>query len=50
MRAEPLRELEQWIGRYRRIWEANSQRLDAVLEELKAKEKKRGRNKRKSAD
>src|ERR1700683_3689280 len=41
-RAAPLRELEQWIGRYRRIWEANFQRLDGVLEELKAREKKRG--------
>jgi hypothetical protein len=39
-----------WIERYRRIWEGNFQRLDAVLEELKtektkAKEKKRGRTK-----
>ena len=50
LRAAPLRELEQWIGRYRRIWEANFQRLDAVLEELKTKEKKRGRKKRTSAD
>ena len=50
LRAAPLRELEQWIGRYRRVWEGNFQRLDAVLEELKAKEKKRGSKKRKSAD
>jgi hypothetical protein len=50
LRAAPLRELEQWIERYRRIWEGNFQRLDAVLEELKTKEKKRGSKKRKSAD
>ena len=47
--AQRRRELEQWIGRYRRVWEGNFQRLDAVLEELKTKEKKRGSKKRKSA-
>jgi DNA-binding transcriptional ArsR family regulator len=46
LRPAPLKELETWIERYRRIWEANFQRLDGVLEELKAKEKKRGRTKR----
>lgn len=46
LRPAPLKELQAWIERYRRIWEANFQRLDAVLDELKAKEKKRGRTKR----
>jgi DNA-binding transcriptional ArsR family regulator len=46
LRAAPLKELEVWIERYRRIWEGNFQRLDGVLAELKAKEKKRGRTKR----
>ena len=46
LRAAPLKELEVWIERYRRIWEGNFQRLDGVLHELKAKEKKRGRTKR----
>lgn len=46
LRPTPLQELEVWIERYRRIWEGNFQRLDGVLEELKAKEKKRGRTKR----
>jgi DNA-binding transcriptional ArsR family regulator len=46
LRPAPLRELEAWIERYRRIWEANFQRLDAVLNDLKAKEKKHGRTKR----
>jgi DNA-binding transcriptional ArsR family regulator len=46
LRAAPLKELEVWIERYRRIWEGNFQRLDGVLQELKAKEKKRGRTKR----
>jgi DNA-binding transcriptional ArsR family regulator len=39
---EPLAEAAEWLERYRRIWEANFQRLDVVLEELKNQEKKRG--------
>src|SRR6266849_6291824 len=46
LRPAPLQELEAWLERYRRIWEVNFQRLDAVLGELKTKEKKRGRTKR----
>jgi DNA-binding transcriptional ArsR family regulator len=46
LRAAPLKELEVWIERYRRVWEANFQRLDGVLVELKTKEKKRGRTMR----
>jgi DNA-binding transcriptional ArsR family regulator len=46
LRAAPLKELEVWIEKYRRVWEGNFQRLDGVLAELKAKEKKRGRTKR----
>ena len=36
----PLAEATDWIERYRKIWEANFKRLDAVLQELKAKQKK----------
>jgi hypothetical protein len=46
LRPAPLKELEAWIERYRRVWEGNFQRLDGVLQELKAKEKKRGRTMR----
>ena len=47
----PLQELEVWVERYRRLWEANFQRLDALLDELKTtelktKKKKRARTKR----
>jgi DNA-binding transcriptional ArsR family regulator len=45
LRPAPLRELEVWLERYRQIWEGNHQRLDALLEEMKTKEKKRGRKK-----
>ena len=36
----PLADATDWIERYRRVWEANFARLDAVLHELKSKEKK----------
>src|SRR6202040_3242252 len=48
LRPAPLQELEVWLERYRRLWEANFQRLDALLDELKTgdlktKKKKRAR-------
>ena len=45
--AQPLAEASAWLERYRRIWEANFQRLEGLLEELKAQEKKHGRSKSK---
>jgi DNA-binding transcriptional ArsR family regulator len=50
LRPAALQELEVWVERYRRLWEDNFQRLDAVLEELKTverktKTKRRGRTK-----
>jgi len=50
-RPAPLRELEAWLERYRRLWEENFQRLDALLDELKTgerktKKKRRARTKR----
>jgi len=46
LRPAPLQELEAWLERYRRIWESNFQRLDALLDDMKAKEKKRRHTKR----
>ena len=51
LRPEPLQDLEVWLERYRRIWEGNFQRLDALLDqmkndEVKIKRKKRARTKR----
>lgn len=51
LRPAPLQELEVWIEKYRRVWEASYQRLDALLDELKTgelktKHKKRARTKR----
>src|ERR1700740_2214440 len=44
--ARPLAEANGWLERYREIWEQNFQRLDALLDEMKANEKKRRRNQR----
>jgi DNA-binding transcriptional ArsR family regulator len=40
LRPAPLQELEVWLERFRRLWEDNFERLDALLEELKAGERK----------
>lgn len=40
----PLREVVDWVERYRRIWEERYGRLDAYLIELQEKEKNRERN------
>jgi DNA-binding transcriptional ArsR family regulator len=49
--AKPFAEVTEWLERYRRIWAANFERLDALLDQLKAKElnaegKKQERTKR----
>jgi DNA-binding transcriptional ArsR family regulator len=46
LRAAPLQELEVWLDTYRGLWEANFQRLDALLDEMKIGEKKRRKTKR----
>jgi DNA-binding transcriptional ArsR family regulator len=35
IRPQPLKELAEWAEGYRRLWEANYERLDNLLEELK---------------
>jgi DNA-binding transcriptional ArsR family regulator len=40
---KPLADVNDWLESYRQIWEANFQRLDALLEEMKAEEEKLGR-------
>jgi DNA-binding transcriptional ArsR family regulator len=46
LEAKPLAEATEWLERYREFWEGNYQRLDALLEELKIKQKKRRSTKR----
>lgn len=39
LEAQPLAEANEWLERYRELWEQNFTRLDDLLEELKATEK-----------
>jgi DNA-binding transcriptional ArsR family regulator len=40
--ARRLEDVEEWIGRYQRLWEARFAELDQVIEELKAEEPSHG--------
>jgi DNA-binding transcriptional ArsR family regulator len=41
LRAKPLEDASAWLERYRQFWEGSFERLDAVLDDMKTKEKKR---------
>ena len=43
LEARPLKDANEWLYRYRKFWEASFLRLDDLLSELKAVEKKRRR-------
>jgi len=46
LEAKPLAEANAWLEHYREIWEQNYQRLDALLDELQGKPRRRkGRRK-----
>ena len=44
--AAPLKEVAEWMERYRDIWERRLDRLDAYLEELQAREQRHGKKPR----
>ena len=44
--AQPLAEADQWLEEYRKLWEASFARLDVLLEEMKAQQKKPKRTSR----
>lgn len=46
LEAAPLAEATEWLAEYRKFWEASYEHLDALLEELKSKPRKRGAKKR----
>lgn len=46
LEVKPLAEATEWLERYRQMWEANFQRLDALLEEMKGRSPKRGPGRR----
>ncbi|HEV8483132.1 MAG TPA: metalloregulator ArsR/SmtB family transcription factor [Blastocatellia bacterium] len=39
LEAKPLAEATEWLENYRQFWEASFERLDALLDELKTREK-----------
>jgi DNA-binding transcriptional ArsR family regulator len=45
--AGPLKQVADWTGHYRHLWEGRFDRLDDYLRELKGKEKSHGRKHRK---
>jgi DNA-binding transcriptional ArsR family regulator len=38
LRAQPLKQLQKWLDRYRHIWEVRFEQLDEIVEELKRNE------------
>jgi DNA-binding transcriptional ArsR family regulator len=44
--AKPLAEASAWIDRYREVWEANFERLDALLDELQRKPQRKKRRRK----
>ena len=44
LEADPLAQANEWLENYRRFWEGTYERLDAVLEEMKALEAKKVRS------
>jgi DNA-binding transcriptional ArsR family regulator len=46
LEAGPLKEVNDWVGHYRRHWEQSFDRLDEYLQRLQKKEKKHGRKKK----
>jgi len=47
LRPAPLRELHEWLGRYRKLWDARFDEMDELIEELTQKEKSDGRRRKK---
>src|SRR3989440_3264403 len=48
LEASRLKEVADWVERYRRFWEQSFDRLHEYLRKLQTKEKKHGRKQRKS--
>ena len=41
LRAQPLRQLHDWLERYRSLWQARFDEMDELIEELTEKEKEK---------
>ncbi len=44
LRAQPLRQIHEWLERYRRIWDERFAEMDELLAELQRKEKRSERS------
>ena len=40
LRSQPLRELDEWLERYRRIWDERLDRLDELVDELQGRKRR----------
>ncbi len=47
LEAKPLKLVSDWVEEYRQIWEQRLDRLDVYLQDLKKKEQRNARNKKK---
>jgi DNA-binding transcriptional ArsR family regulator len=47
LRQEPFRELDIWLGRYRKLWQARLDRFDAALENKQRQARRAGERSRK---
>ncbi len=45
LRPQPLRQMHEWLQRYRELWDARFAEMDDVLKELTEKEQRHGRKK-----
>jgi DNA-binding transcriptional ArsR family regulator len=45
LEASPLRDVNEWIERYREFWEASFDALDGVLEDLKQQDRRKPKRK-----
>ena len=46
LRPDALRQLHEWLERYRQLWDTRFSAMDELVEELKAKEKPHGRKRK----
>jgi DNA-binding transcriptional ArsR family regulator len=46
LEANALKDVDDWLARYRRFWTGSFDKMDAYIAELKAKEKRHGRKSR----
>ena len=47
LKPEPFRELDEWLGQYRKLWEARLDRFEAALEKKQQARRAQERSKRK---